>query len=188
MLDHGCFSFLSLLNRLKWNDLVTVSCQCKLLQVKGYALTHHSPGASICPCCTMLIALMIIVSFTLMSLKAKTVKRTVKLDLSKDGSWRSHWWNENKDENNFFFLTVEYSESCVLKILQNFLLFLHVQILFGVETSCEVSRFVNLQKYSCFSIFIKSIWHISFFTVAVGPFLKIVFHKITSSVLQRSIQ
>lgn len=93
MLDHSSFSFLSLLNRLKWNDLVTLSCQCKLAQVKGYELTHHSPGASIRPGYTTLIALMIIVSFTLMSLKAKAVECTVKLDLSKDGSWRSHLWN-----------------------------------------------------------------------------------------------
>lgn len=136
VLDHSSFSFLSLLNILKWNDLVTVSCQCKLVQVKGYELTHHSPGASICPCCNMLIALMIIVSFTLMSLKAKAVERTVKLDLSKDESWRSHCWNENENKNNFFppffFLMLSYYfteiKICILKILQNFLLFFHVWI------------------------------------------------------------
>lgn len=154
MLDHGSFGFWSLLNRLKWNDLVTVSYQCKLTQVKGDELIHHSPGASICPCCTMLIALMIIVGFTLMFLKANAVERTVKLDLSKDRSWSSHWRNENEDENKcFFFLnTVWYFEIkiCALKILQNFLLVLRVWILSEMNTSCEVSHSGNLQKYSCF--------------------------------------
>lgn len=101
VLDHSSFSFLSLLNRLKWNDLVTVSCQCKLVQVRGHELTHHSPGASICPCCTMLIALMIIVSFTLMSLKARAVECTAELNLSKEGSGRSHWW---RTKTSFFFV------------------------------------------------------------------------------------
>lgn len=198
MLDHSSFGFLSLLNRLKWNDLVTVSCQCKLVQVKGYELTHHSPGASICPCCTMLIALMIIVSFTLMSLKAEAVERTVKLDLSKDGSWRSQWWNENEDENNFYFIYL----FIYCWVLWDKDLCVKNTAVFSAVPSCLNSSRLNWSEHKLWGesfwqlaeifllldIYQERLTHYIFFPLSLYGFFSVVFSKKSWSVQQRPVQ